>query len=637
MTPPALDRLVKKCLAKDPEDRWQSARDLASELTWIAAGGAASHAPALTKREAAWRLPTALGSIGLVFLAVGYLAMANLRITREPPLPVHSFLAAPEKTTFQFTGDSGSPLAVSPDGGRVLFGAGGQLWIHSLRTGVSAPLRSTENARFAFWSPDSRSIGFFSDGKLKTMEASGGPVQTVCDAPNPRGSSWGTGDVIVFAPDIRTGLFQVAASGGTATPVTQVDRTLHTTHRWPHFLPDGRHVLHLAANHGEPRSEQAGIYVSSLDGKVNRRLLQTYGSAMYASGLILSVKDASLMAYPFDTDRLAITGQPVRVADDVNFDAGVWRGTFSASARGILAYQTAQAEPGGRLTMFDLSGRRLAEVGERSESYWPRLSPDGHRLAVIQGDPKSDLWIFDLDRGIRMRSTTGALVTSSAAWSPDGSRLALLTLLGTDQFTVAAAPANGAGTLEVLSRPEERCEPTDWSPDGRYLLCDHGNIGATDIWVLPLADPAKAFPLVATPFLDRGGQFSPDGRWVAYVSIESSRNEVYVTPFPTGGAKWRASANGGTQPRWRRDGRRLFFISADSDLMAAEVEIRGDRFEVSDARPLFRVNLYAGPRGFFMHGYDVFPDGARFLINSAGEAGQPRVALVTNWEAALGE
>jgi Tol biopolymer transport system component/predicted Ser/Thr protein kinase len=638
LMPQALDRAVLKCLAKDPDARWQSARDLGSELTWIASGGAAPVSKVPTRQASAWRLPAALGSIGLVLLLAVYLGMAYRGRTIEPRQPVHSFLAAPEKTSFQLTGDSGAPVALSPNGEMALFGAGGQLWLHSLRTGASTPLRSTENARFPFWSPDSRSIAFFSDGRLKTMDASGGPVQIVCNAANPRGGTWGAGDVIVFAPDIRSGLFQVPASGGTPTALTQVDWTRHSTHRWPQFLPDGRDLLYLAAQHGEPRSEESGVYLASLDGKENRRLIATNGSPAYAPGRILSVKDASLMAYPFDVRRLEITGPPVRVADDVHFDAGLWRGTFSASMTGLLAFQISQAEPGGQLSVLDPSGREIATVGERSLAYWPQLSPDGRRLAIIQGDPSSDLWIWDLDRGIRIRGTTGALVTSTAAWSPDGSRLAMLILKEANQFILAAAPANGAGTLEILARSTERCEPTDWSPDGRYLLCDHGTTGATDIWALPIADPAKAFPVVATPFLDRGGQFSPDGRSVAYVSTESTQGEIYVTPFPGGGAKWKVSADGGSQPRWSRDGRQLyFFVSGSGHLMSAEIVSDGERIQVGVAHPLFRVNLYAGPRGFYMHSYDVFPDGKRFLVNSAGEAGPARVALVTDWDRSLGE
>ncbi|HVE65553.1 MAG TPA: protein kinase, partial [Thermoanaerobaculia bacterium] len=636
MSPAALDRIVKTCLSKDPEERWQSAADVKRELRWIAEGSTVAAIPSAAPRPAMRRELWWPAAAGLLLLATLFLGNEVRRLrASDKPRATHSFLIPPEKTEFRLTGDDAAHVVLSPDGGRVAFGAGGKLWVQSLRTGSVAPLASSEGARSPFWSPDSRFIAFFSEGKLRSTEASGGPVQTICNAPNPRGGAWGKTGVIVFTPDIRTGLFRVASSGGTPEPLTRPDVKQHTTHRWPYFLPDGKHVVYVAANHASPRSEQSGVYVVSIDGKEDRRVFQSYGSAQYASGWLLSVRDSDLMAQRFDADTLALSGQPVRVADNVNFDAGTWRGSFTVSENGVLAYHVAQTGVGGQLTWLDSAGRSLGTVGDRSEAYATRLSPDGRRASVIVGDPNNDIWVYELDRGVRTRQTTGAQVTPSPVWSPDGSEILFCSQRGLGEFVLSSMAADGAGEHRVFHRSKVRIEPTDWSRDGRYILCDKGNIGATDVWVYPIAEPDKAFPLVQSSFLELGGQFSPDGRWVAYRSVESGRHEIYVTPFPRGGARWQVSAGGATQPRWSRDGNTLYFVSADNQLMAATVDGRGPRFEVKETKPLFRVNLFIGPR-LGIPGFDVAPNG-RFLVSSAGEVGAPRVALVVNWTAGLPE
>ena len=633
MSPPALDRVVKTCLAKDPDERWQNAADVGKELRWIAEGSPGGATTLPPKDRPSRRELIAWAAAGLLSLGALYLGVALRGAKSRRPQPIHSFLIPPEGTAFRLTGDDAAPIVLSPDGDHIAFGAGGKLWVQSLRSGTAAPLTATEAGKFPFWSPDSRSIGFFSDGKLRVIEASGGPVQTICDAPNPRGGTWGTSGVIVFAPDVRTGLQRVVASGGVPAHLTRVDEKQHTTHRWPYFLPDGRHVLYLAADHQNPHSDQAGIYVASLDGRENRRLLAAFGSAQYASGWLLSVRSTSLVGHRFDPRALVLSGQPVRIADDVNFDEGVWRGTFTASENGILAFELGEAGGGGQLMWLDPFGRRLGTVGERSVAYAPRLSPDGRRASVILGDPNNDIWIYELERGVRTRLTRDALVSMSPQWSPDGSQILFSTQVAPDQFPLMIVLANGAGERKVVYRSKERIDPTDWSRDGRYVLVDRGNIGSSDVWAIPLADPARAFPLVQPPSHRTGGQFSPDGRWVAFNSRETGRAEVYVTPFPQSGARWQVSARGGTQPRWRHDGQELYFVSADGELMAAAVDSRGFRFEIKDVKALFRVSMFAGPR-LGARAYDVAPDG-KFLVNTTSEVGVPRVALVVNWMADL--
>jgi eukaryotic-like serine/threonine-protein kinase len=577
MTPPALDRLVRRCLAKDPEERWQSAADVAAELEWIAEGGPREAPPATARprgrRRVAW------AAAGLLLLPLLYLGR-DLPRARDAAAPaLHSFLLAPEGTSIHLTGDDSAPLVLSPDGERAVFGADGRLWVHSLRTGAASALASTDGARFPFWSPDGRFIGFFAEGKLRTVEASGGPVLTLCNATNPRGGAWSRDGVIVFAPDIRSGLWRVPAEGGEPSPLTPVDGTLHTTHRWPSFLPDGRHVLYVAANHASPRSEQSGIYVASFEGGEPRRLLPAYGSAQYASGYLLFVREASLLAQRFDPGTLTLSGEPARVADQVGLDLGVWRGTFSASDTGVLAYHTVARGVGGQFTWYDRAGRPPGKVGDRSEAYVPQLSPDARRLAFLVGDPSNDVWVQELDRGIRTRVTTQGAGVASPLWSADGADTLYVTQ-EQDGFSLVATAANGAGQRRVLYRQRERMEPTDRSRDGRFLLFDNGEVGVTDICVLPLAGPPKALPRIATPFVEHSGRFSPDGRWVAYSSRETGRDEVYVASFPGASTRVQISGGGGKTPRWRGDGRELYFVSADGTLMAAAVDGTGGRFVV---------------------------------------------------------
>ncbi len=635
MSPPGLDHVVQTCLAKDPEDRWQAAGDVGKELRWLGAqssSGARAVIGAGPRRGARRVLPWAVA--GLLVLATVYLVNELRKARSARPAPFHSYLLPPEKAAFRLTGDDSSPVTVSPQGDRVVYGAGGRLWVQSLRTGSLVALAGTEGARSPFWAPDGRSIGFFSEGKLRRIEAIGGPVSTICNAPNSRGGSWSSSGEIIFTPDIRTGIYLVPATGGVARELTRVDTKLHTTHRWPFFLPDGRHFLYQATNHNDPRSEQSGIYVASVKGGDSRRLVSTFGGAQYAPGWLLFCADTILKAVRFDTASNTISGEPIRLFDDVHFDSGVWRANFSVSRNGVLAYQLAQAGVGGQLTRLDMNGHSLGKAADKSEAYCPQISPDGRRVAVVLGDPANDIWIYELDRGVRTRLTNGAVATPAPLWSPDGSEVLFSTQANAGRFTLIAIASDGSGRRREIYSSTERLEPTDWSRDGRYLLMNHGTIGETDVWVVPLADPDKASPFLASKVAEASAQFSPDGRWVAYRSPESGKNEIYVTPFPTGGARWQISGSGGMQPRWSPDGRTIYYISGEGDLTAASLELAGPRLEVKETRALFPANFYIGPR-FGLMGYAVEPDGKSFLANSAGEIGAPRVALVENWDAVL--
>ena len=636
MTPPALNFTVKKCLAKVPDERWQSASDLASELKWIAESSSSSASVSAASSRAGFRGPLAwkIAAFGLFAISafLGYLHWRDVQSASQAQV-VRAFINAPEKTRFNFTGDASSPMTVSPDGTKVLFSASGYLWIRFLNETAPKRLEGTQDAVFPFWSPDGRFIGFSADGKLKTMDISGAPPVALCDAPGLRGASWGADGTILFEPGPRTRIFRIAAAGGTAVPVTKLDPTQHTTHRWPFFLPDGKHFLYLASNHANPRGTSTEIYVASLDGQLNRPLVHSFGRAEYASGYLLYLRDATLMAQRFEPDKLKLTGDAIPIAENVTEGVSTWGAVFSASQNGVLAYQAGGHTAQSELRWYDRQGRNLGALGS-GIYYGPRLSPDGTRLAADFGDPNRDVWIFDLRRGVKTRFTFDA-VDAAPVWSPDGSRIAFSPLFG-DTSDIIAKKSNGEGQNETLYAAQDTKIPTDWSPDGRFLLMDHNYSTLSEVDVLPLAGNRKPYPFAQSQFPERSGHFSPDGRWVAYTSRESGREEVYVAPFPGPGGKWEVSGAGGKMPRWRRDGRELYFFAEDDTLMVAEVEARSNKFEVRNVHPLFRANL--APEALERSGsFDVAADGTRFIINASSDEAQPPITLVLNWPAELKE
>ena len=635
MTPPALERCIKRCLAKEPERRWQSASDLADELRWIteswqSSAPAATVAPVKPKlaERAVWLI--AVISLCAIAILLAYLHWRDVKSASQTQV-VRAFINAPEKTRFNFTGDTASPVIVSPDGTKLVFSASGFLWIRLLNETAPKRLEGTQDAKFPFWSPDGRFIGFSADGKLKTMDISGAPPVTLCDAPILRGGSWGADGTILFEPGSRTGISRIASTGGSPVLVTKLDLAQHTTHRWPFFLPDGKHFLYLASNHADPRGTNTEIYVASLDGQLNRPLVHSSGRAEYASGYLLYLHDATLVAQPFEPDKLKFTGDAIPIAENVTEGVSTWGAVFSASQNGVLAYQAGGHRAQSELRWYDRQGRNLGALGS-GIYYGPRLSPDGTRLAVDFGDPNRDVWIFDLRRGVKTRLTFGA-IDSAPVWSPDGSRIAFSPLFG-DTSDILAKKSNGEGQNETLYAAQDTKIPTDWSADGRFILLDRNPTTLSEVDVLPLAGNRKPYPFAQSQFPERSGHFSSDGRWVAYTSRESGREEVYVAPFPGPGGKWQVSSSGGKMPRWRRDGRELYFFAEDDTLTAAEVEASPNKFEVRNVRPLFRVSL-APEAGERIGSFDVTADGTRFIISASSDEAQPPITLVLNWPAEL--
>jgi len=646
LTPPGLDRAIRVCVAKDPEDRWQMARDLLLELKWIAEAGsqAGIAAPFVARRKYRERIAWGIAAVGV--LAAVFFAFAYFRGASTEVHSIRSSILPPEKATFEGVGGSGGPVAVSPDGRRLAFrarDASGKsfLWVRPLDGAAAQPLAGTEGPSFPFWSPDSRSIGFFADGKLKKIAASGGPAQTLCEASEGRGGTWNRDDLIVFSPTPGSPLYRVSASGGAATAVTQLDRSRReSTHRWPYFLPDGRHFLYFVRNAlpGGP-SEQNGLYVGSLDSKDQKLLLHADSNAIYAPPeYLLFWREQSLMAQPFDAKHLKLIGDAFPVAEQVQYTGGLNYGVFSVSENGILAYQAGGGEDRAQLLWFDANGKQIGSIISPGFHGAVRLSPDGQRLAEFVADTQGaniDIWVHELARGVRTRFTFDPSLDWYPVWSPDGSRIAFASNRK-GQFNLYLKDSAGAGTEELLFESEAEKRPTDWSPDGRFIvfgLSDPKGSTRWDIWVLPLFGDRKPFPFLQTQFDEGGAVFSPDGRWLAYQSNESGRGEVYVAPFPGPGGKWQISNGGGRLPTWRHDGKGLFYLSTDNKLMAAEVTPKGSSVQVGVPRMLFQTNPTAGPT--FARLYDVSPDGKRFLVSTTAEGASAPFTLVVNWTAVV--
>jgi Tol biopolymer transport system component len=639
LAPRALDHIVEKCLAKHPEDRWQTAADLRSELRWVSEGAtegtSGTGAIAKHRRSTAWML-------GLVAaLAIAALAVpATLYFQRLAPEPVVTRLdvvTPPGGDAFSF--------ALSSDGRQLAFVANGdrglQLWLRPLDQAKAQPLAGTEGAAYPFWAPDGRALGFFADGKLKRIDLDAGTVQMLADAPQPRGGTWNTDGVIVFAPSVINALMRVGANGGAVRPVTRLAAG-QGSHRWPQFLPDGRRFLFFV---GQGQPEAHGAYVGSLDGGESTRVMPSEVAAAYATpGYLLVVSQGVLSAYPFDAVRATVTGEPVPVAQAVGYDDGTFHSAFSVSQTGVLAHR-AGAGSRRRLVWSDRTGKTIGAVGQLDENGManPELAPDDQRVAVnhtVQGN--IDLWLIDVNRGVSSRFTFDPSIDSAALWSPDGNRVVFRsTRKGT--YDLFEKPASGtADEQPILVTPQGK-SPLEWSHDGRSLLYSaQGPNTASDLWVFPMIGERKPFPVLQSRFDEIEGQFSPDGRWLAYVSNESGRYEVYIRTFPQVGGKWQVSAAGGMQPRWSRDGRELYYLAQDARLMAVPIRVASDKrtLEAGAPVPLFPSRLATGgniPTGGFQARaqYAVAADG-RFLMNVADDDGVASpITIVQNWDAAL--
>jgi len=651
-TPAAIRQLLGRCLEKDPKQRLRDIGEARITIEGVLRGAPpappAIAPPAVATPPPAPAVPAAPPSRWPWAIAVlttaACLGVAFLHFREPPPeRPVVRFVVpAPEKGHF----GNFAPV-ISPDGRRVAFTASGgdgqlSLWIRSIDSLEAQRLPGTEDAGSLFWSPDSRFIGFFAGAKLKKVEAAGGPPQTLCDTPVLPTGAWSRDGVIVFGSPTRSGLLRISAAGGPPAPLTTLDASRNElAHAQPQFLPDGRHFLYYAR---ASQPEHSGIYLTALDSKDRKRLLGTTSGAAYAPphqgdlGHLLFLRDGTLMAQSFDAGKLDLAGDPFPVAEQVGsyFSFSL----FSVSANGVLAYRTGGAQR-SQLTWFDREGKPLGTAGAPGIYQDPALSPDGTQLAVSRTEANNrDIWVIDLARGIPSRFTFHAAQESHPVWAPDGSRI-IFASTRDGPHNLYQKVASGAGSEEALLQSGEPKRPFDWSRDGRFLVYTNQDPKTGyDLWVLPMggapSGPAdrKPAPYLNSEFNEIEAQFSPGpegaSRWMAYISNEAGQSQVYVQPFPASGGKYQISSSGGSHPRWRRDGKELFYIAPDGKLMSVEVKA-APKFEATVPKALFQTRITAAVTLVQRH-YDVAPDGRRFLINSAlEETASAPITVVMNW------
>ena len=630
LSPPALDRAVKTCLAKDPDERFQSAHDVKLQLQWIVEGGsqAGVPAPAATRRRSRERI--AWISAAVLLLAAGALGFAYWRATRAPARLWSSYLLPPAKHAFGVSSLGGGQVAVSPDGRMVTYvltGPDGQLlWLQSLDSPKPVPLAGTDGASYPFWSPDSRTVGFFAGAKLKRVDAQGGPVQTICPAAEGRGGSWSSDGTIVFSPGPSNALLAVSADGSTPREATKLDTARNeTSHRWPWFLPDGRHFLFTARAY---ISEDHAIYIGSLDSSEHKLLLPLSSNAIYVPPrYLLFMREGSLMGQRFDARRLQLDGEAFPVAENVSFSANYSLGTFSASNNGVLVYMHGQSSQANwQVSWYDRNGKSAG--GSVVNGNGPSLSPDGKTLAfqVPAAGGNVTVWLLDTARQVKTRFSFVNPLAFMPVWSPDGKQIVFGTSGG------IYIKASDGSSLERLLYQEGQVWPDSWSRDGRYLLMQKaGSDGLPQLWALPMQGEKKPFAVIQAPsYHVAWGDFSPDGKWITYNSDESGILQVYVAPFPGPGGRWQVSTDGGTQPLWR--GKEIFFLHSGK-VWAADVEEQVSRVRLGTAHVLFSAPYQGNPG----HWYDVSRDGKRFVINVSTQPQEPNepLNLVVNWTAEL--
>jgi len=635
MTPPALDYLVRTCLAKDRDARFQTAHDVWLQLRWIAEGGSTVGVPApvVARRRSRERLAWALAAaLGVIAVGASVLAVVHLRERPAPVDPVQFTIAADENSTFTTPAD----FAVSPDGRQVVFvarGEGGQarpmLWVRSLALGTARALPGTEGGSFAFWSPDGRFVGFFAAASLKKLDLSGGQPITLCAAAGlPGGGTWNRDNVIVFSSTGQPGLRKIDAAGGAPVPLTTPKEG---GHYWPSFLPDQRHILYMTYN-GEPRESR----IVSLDGQDAGNLGAAESAAVYGSGHLLFMRGTALMAQRFDADRREKVGDPFQVAEQVNIGGG-GKPALSVSTTGVLAYWRGAGLSLSRLTWVDRAGKTERVVGDAGAYTNLSLSPDERRVAValMTGSPLNrDIWVLDLARDdTASRLTFNPGQEGDPIWSPDGSQIVFnssRTGLWNSGFQ---RQADGSGDDIPLVTMERLFDSPDWSHDGRFVVFAGAmkDEPGRDLWVLPLSGDRKPTRFLQTAFLEDSPAFSPDDRWVAYNSDASGRFEVYIRAFPGSGGQFQVSRNGGWAPRWRRDGKEIFFLGLDGAMMAADVTL-GKEVQASVPRALFPTPM---ARGNDRHTYAVTGDGKKFLLRipDQRQVSTP-ITMVLNWPSA---
>ncbi len=645
--PPPLRWIIERCLSKAVADRFLSTGDLARDLRSLrehvdeVTGERRRGEAAASGRRGRFTRAAALATI-LVLIGVLAASILQHRSASSSDRLLRVSVLPPPGGALTVNGSAPAPVAISPDGRRLVFGVKDTsgvdlLWFRSIDTNATEPLAGTEGATYPFWSPDGRFIAFFANGRLKKIPASGGVVQTVCEARDGRGGSWTAKGTILVAPDSVGPIYEVSESGGNPKPVTAegLSRT-DFSHRWPGVLPDGSHFLYLARHPGG-KSTDDGIYVGSTRSPERRLLLRDISNAAYsAPGFLLFVREGVLMSVPFDASRLKLTGDAVPLGERISYHAYRWNGAFSVSDNGILAYQGEGIDT-ARLTWVERAGRQIGTLGTPGDYGGVRLSPDGLRCAVELRDPATgmiDIWVYDLARGVASRLTSGS-TSVSPVWSSDGRRI-LFSSNRRGHWDLYEKVVTSTSVEEILYETLSDKTPTHWSNDGNSVLFNNAGTGLMHRWeIWELSVPSRsAAPYLRSAFDERDGSPSPDGRILAYVSAESGRQEIYVQVFPEGSEKRRVSTAGGRQPSWRRDGSELYYVAPDDKLLVVKVR-PGHPFEIEAPEVLCEGRFH--PSASEIPSYAPSADGQRFLVVTEGSSGgrSSPISLVINWPMAL--
>ncbi len=635
-TPAGVRQLLKRCLDRDRNTRLRDIGEARIALSPEGLAGASDLAvgsPAVTpvvdrKRE---RVAWAVAALALVGLAASFWILSGNKTGARAP-EIRASIIPPEGQRFGTGSNSAGGLSLSPDGTKLTFvastGSGRPaLYLRSLGAEVAMRLAGTEGATYPFWSPDSRQIAFFADGKLKKLDLDGGAPLTVTLASDGRGGTWNADGTMLFSPETQESIQRVSPGGVLGDPVTTLDnsRAGETTHRFPSFLPDGRHFLYVRGSHSAAKQDDVNsIWVGETESDETFELMQSGTQAYYAQGHIFWVRDQFLMARPFSVEKLAFSGDAFAVGEGIVLDSGAWRAAFAVTETGPLAFHGGSAGEQA-LTLLDREGKVLGTIGDEAVYEQIRLSPDTRYLAATvsdRGTGRSDLWVYDMARNVGSRLTFDDAQDYNPIWSPDGKRIAFASNRG-GKITIYARQSDGRGDVESLFSGERSVVPEDWSRDGQYITFNYG-IAKSDLWILPL-DGGDAYPLVETEFDEGYARFSPDGNWIAYVSNEAGKYDLYLTRFPGGEGKWQLSKNGADWLLgWNAAGDELYFLDLEGNLAAVKVEL-ADQVVVDLPQKLFAVRAGLA--------WDSMPDGNRFILGVPSNAGvESPITLILNWK-----
>jgi serine/threonine protein kinase/Tol biopolymer transport system component len=640
-----LDHVIQRCLAKEPESRWQTANDLTVELRWVEKTPSLAAEPAVQAEQptsASTRKVRVWMAAAGIFLAIATALGLILMLADRVPAPetVRFAISMPEGMVL-YT----NSISISPDGRRIAFsaidiaaGPPYSLWVRPLDSLIAQPLPGTQGAGLTFWSPDSRSIGFFAQGKLKKIDVAGGPPQTLCDAPTGSGGSWNSEGLIIFAPDSAGPLSRVSAAGGAPTPLTKLT-AMQSSHRYPAFLPDGKHFIFSATT-----AAGAEILLGKLESGDASVLLSASSPALFSpAGYVLFARQGVLVTQQFDTKKFRVVGEAIPVTERLlntgNFVSA------SVSASGSLVYLPAAVDTGDfQLAWVDRTGKVVDTVGPAGPYRGVELSLDGKRIAVHRHEGTGgDVWLAEAQGPVRL-TFDPSQDNSNPIWSPDGKRIAFGSRRG-GKWGIYEKPTDGTGKEELLLELGSASALMSWSTDGKFLAytTEHPQTGR-DIWAVALTGERKPFPVVENQGRQSMPQISPDGKWIAYVSDETGRFEVYVRPFPTGEGHWQITTDGALSDsvRWRGDGKELFYMAPGANVPMMAVPINaGTTFQWGTPRKLFD-SFYFGSFGSVhtFHDFSVSPDGQRFLIPQANRGAAqaratPQMTVVLNWTAAL--